>query len=106
MYYIYVYTSLLVHTLKNRYKNVQRWLQQEHPGSTVTQRPSAGGNTLLQILSGERNENLTRALGRISRQKVRIYRDRLFDSALKVIGLYASSNRYLMEIEVRFRWEL
>lgn len=77
----------------------QKWQQQENPNSvTATQRQSNGGN-ILQLLMSGRQEEIGRALGRISRQKVRIARDRLFDSALKVIGLYAAERRFLMEIE-------
>lgn len=54
----------------------------------------------------QRNSALYNMLGidgnvqvRISRQKVRIARDRLFESAVKVMGLYGPNVQYLLEIE-------
>ena len=38
-------------------------------------------------------------IGRLSRQKVRIQRERLLESALKVLEVYGANNKYLMEVE-------
>lgn len=37
--------------------------------------------------------------GRISRQNVRVSRDNIFESAIKVLNTYAKNNKYLMEVE-------
>ena len=60
---------------------MQKWLQPARAGSS----------------SARRDENLT-YLGRLQRQKVRIFRERLFESALKVFELYGSS-KSMLEVE-------
>lgn len=37
--------------------------------------------------------------GRMSRQKVRIHRDKLFESMMKVIDMYGGNSKYMLEIE-------
>ena len=77
---------------------LMRWQQQENPGGSSNNQTRQSGSILQMLMSG-RNEEIANSLGRISRQKVRIGRDRIFDSALKVLDLYASNAHYMMEVE-------
>ena len=67
-----------------------------HSETNNSEQQQSGMSTLAQMLGMDRSANSPL---RLSRQKVRISRDRLFDSALRVLELYGKNTQYLLEVE-------
>ncbi|KAI3641107.1 hypothetical protein MIR68_000837 [Amoeboaphelidium protococcarum] len=52
-----------------------------------------------QKMSGKHPEIAQENIGRLSRQKVRISREKVFESSIKLMDLYGANNKFMMEVE-------